>query len=239
MTGQNKTHGRQPERDAALAGEYVLGVLPFEERRAVESRLTNDPAFAALVAAWQTDLAVLDEHYAPEPLPPALQNRIEDRLFAGNARPTPRGLWDSLRFWRGLSMASILVALMLAAAVSGILPHPAGEAPELLVAELSGADTAIGLVASYDRAAGTISLVPAALAPNNGKSLELWLVPDEGAPVSMGLVPMTGGGISVGESIRNRLGPDALLAVSLEPAGGSPTGAPTGPVLVSGRFADL
>jgi anti-sigma-K factor RskA len=35
------------------------------------------------------------------------------------------------------------------------------------------------------------------------------------------------------------LGPDATLAVSLEPPGGSPTGQPTGPVIASGKLTNL
>jgi anti-sigma-K factor RskA len=33
-----------------------------------------------------------------------------------------------------------------------------------------------------------------------------------------------------------RLGPTAALAVSVEPAGGSPTGQPTGPVIAKGAI---
>jgi len=33
-----------------------------------------------------------------------------------------------------------------------------------------------------------------------------------------------------------RLGPTALLAVSVEPPGGSPTGQPTGPVIAKGAI---
>jgi anti-sigma-K factor RskA len=65
-----------------------------------------------------------------------------------------------------------------------------------------------------------------------GKSYELWALPAGAAPVSLGLLPVAG-------DIERRLEPaqrSALeaaskVAVSLEPAGGSQTGAPTGPVL--------
>jgi anti-sigma-K factor RskA len=37
----------------ALAGEYVLGTLGADERRAAEARLAADAAFEAAVAAWE------------------------------------------------------------------------------------------------------------------------------------------------------------------------------------------
>ncbi|WP_422372390.1 anti-sigma factor domain-containing protein [Hoeflea sp.] len=76
------------------------------------------------------------------------------------------------------------------------------------------------------------------LLPEDARALELWLVPGEGAPVSLGLVPGDGGQLVLDESIRNRLSAGALLAVSIEPVGGSPTGAPTGPVVLSGALSE-
>jgi anti-sigma-K factor RskA len=40
-------------------------------------------------------------------------------------------------------------------------------------------------------------------------------------------------------ALADRVTPDAALAVSLEPPGGSPTGQPTGPVIASGKLANL
>ena len=69
---------------------------------------------------------------------------------------------------------------------------------------------------------------------NPQSAYELWALPGDGtSPVSLGLLPRSG-------SVDRRLTTaqrDALLrskriAVSLEPQGGSPTGSPTGPVLI-------
>jgi len=77
------------------------------------------------------------------------------------------------------------------------------------------------------RALGPIALSAA-------QSYELWILPSGGGnPVSLGLMPRQG-------TLERRLTPAqrALLAaarqvaVSLEPAGGSPTGQPTGPVVI-------
>ncbi len=63
--------------------------------------------------------------------------------------------------------------------------------------------------------------------------LELWAAAGTGAPRSLGLISASGA--SVFGRTRLPEGTDHL-AVSLEPPGGSPTGAPTGPVLYVGKL---
>jgi anti-sigma-K factor RskA len=67
-----------------------------------------------------------------------------------------------------------------------------------------------------------------------GKSLELWAVPRQGGPKSLGLLDAEQATLTLAGSADRTLGEVPLLAVSLEPRGGSRTGAPTGPVLYSG-----
>ena len=62
--------------------------------------------------------------------------------------------------------------------------------------------------------------------PNN--SYELWVVPQTGAPISLGVVEQTGETErDVAENLRPLLVTGGTLAVSLEPVGGSTTGAPS------------
>jgi anti-sigma-K factor RskA len=70
-------------------------------------------------------------------------------------------------------------------------------------------------------------------APANGQVYELWMLPNGGAaPVSLGLLPMMGEIALPLDAARTAiLANTGTLAVSVEPAGGSPTGAPTGPVV--------
>jgi anti-sigma-K factor RskA len=70
--------------------------------------------------------------------------------------------------------------------------------------------------------------------------MELWLIPPGEKPHSLGLIdpnrPVT---ISVPEDLLSKVSSEAILAVSLEPPGGSPTGQPTGPVIANGKLAAL
>jgi anti-sigma-K factor RskA len=226
--------GAQIPDDNALAGEYVLGVLPLAERRMVEERMARDGDFAALVVSWQSDLSNLDDAYTPENPPHGVKARIDARLFAEAARPAG-GLWGSLVFWRGLAFASVAAAAAFGIYTSN-LAGPAGPgAQPSLVAELGAPGSSVGLIAALDPADGAFTITPAAFSPDDGKSLELWLVADEGAqPVSLGLVPGDGGRLVLDPGLVSKISDGALLAVSVEPLGGSPTGEATGPVVLSG-----
>ena len=83
----------------------------------------------------------------------------------------------------------------------------------------------------------TRPILPVALAP--GKALELWAVPPNGAPRSLGLISANGSTVLKRDKLALALldaSRTAALAVSVEPPGGSPTGAPTGPVVFAGKL---
>jgi anti-sigma-K factor RskA len=65
------------------------------------------------------------------------------------------------------------------------------------------------------------------------RDYELWALPGNGkTPVSLGLLPRAGSiERALNAAQRGALLRSSRIAVSLEPAGGSPTGSPTGPVL--------
>lgn len=229
------TGAQQPD-DNALAGEYVLGVLPLAERRMVEERMLRDSEFAKLVAFWQADLSNLDDAYQPETAPKGVKARIDARLFAEAAKPVG-GLWGSLVFWRGLAFASVAVAAAVGFYAGDFRGTPGPGSSPALVAELGAPGSAVGLIAALDPADGAFTITPAAFSPDDGKSLELWLVPGEGATVSLGLVPADGGRLVLDPGLLKQISDGALLAVSVEPLGGSPTGVATGPVVLSGALA--
>ena len=72
----------------ALAGEYVLGTLDADERRAAEARLAADASFRSAVAGWERRLQPLAD-LAPGAAPPAdafARILATDRSFAGRRR---------------------------------------------------------------------------------------------------------------------------------------------------------
>ena len=73
------------------------------------------------------------------------------------------------------------------------------------------------------------------------QAYELWMLPADGPPRSLGLLPVSGGEArhEIPPALLALLGNAQGLAVSLEPAGGSPTGQPTGPVLYQAPIVEL
>ena len=80
-----------------------------------------------------------------------------------------------------------------------------------------------------------------AVAADVDKAFELWMLPESGQPVSMGLLPVSGGSVSraLPAGLLALLKQSKGIAVSIEPAGGSPTGLPTGPVVHTARIVAL
>ena len=231
---------RDPRRDEVIAGEYVLGVLSAEDRRKVEARLAKDRQFAAMVKRWAENLATFNDDYEALQLPPRVRRPVEHRILgtapcdAVLTGTVVGGFWHSLALWRALAFASLAVAAGLAFWVSALIaPRPVTNGR--LVADLTGEGAAINLVARYDDASGALHVTPIAGGRNKEKSLELWLTQQGRAPVSLGVLPQTGeGALAVPAEMRGRLLQGAVLAVSVEPFGGSPTGNATGPVIASG-----
>jgi len=239
-------HPDIPDELHVLAGEYVLGALDAAEMRAVRERAAGDPRLAAAIAAWEQRLAPLAAAVAPEPPPAALWSRIAaatapveaaeplhapaERLVppAHPPRPAarPRRVWP----WQLATAASLALAAGLAAFV--FLPHGGGGAHEM--AALSPPNAAApGFVAAAQEDG---SVVLTALAPQKvpaGRDMELWILPPgRTAPASLGPLPADGRRLVLPAMPV----PGTQIMVSLEPKGGSKTGAPTGPVLYAGSF---
>lgn len=222
MTDDTPLNAR--DGDDLLAAEYVLGVQSLPDRVATEARIKTDAAFAAQVAAWQDRLSGLNDGYGDAAPPPDMLDRIEARLFPAPA-PKPRPLarpFARLAGWLGGAMTAAL--LMVALAVF-IPPSPA------LVAVLG--DGSLRFEARFAQGELTVTRI-AGNAAAEGQSQELWLIAHNAAPVSLGLLGDTPLAVPYPEAPAGW-----TLAVSVEPAGGSLTGAPTGPVVAAGVIGDI
>lgn len=235
--------------DDALAMDFALGALDRAARRSVETRLRSDPAFRALVEAWQATLAPLDAATPPVPPPADLWDRIAAETapparaapVAVIAAPARAGFWQSLALWRGLALAGSVAAVV---AIAGIVPRgpvaPAAAPPQLLVASLAASDGTPLLSATYDPLRGSVALAPATPADHRGRSPELWVIVDGQPPKSLGLIDIDGANAHAIPAERLQgLKPGATLAISIEPLGGSPTGLPTGPVVATGKLVAI
>ncbi len=215
-----------------LAAEYVLGTLRGPARRRFETLLTAHPLMRDAVAQWQQRLSPLS--VTVEAVTPSehVWRGIETRLFG---EPAPqRTLWQRLSLWRGLAgfATAATVAMFM---VSSRVPAPQAPIVVVLGANPEAAQALnASFVASVTADGRALVLRPINdLALTPGRALELWAVPEQGAPRSLGLVRESG----ATTVLRTQLLRDtAAFAVSVEPVGGSTTGAPTGPIVSVGKL---
>jgi anti-sigma-K factor RskA len=161
-----------------------------------------------------------------------------------------------VNFWRQMTVAAGAIAALLAifvavAAVAPgrlglvkVAPAPVAQGPAplgaRLVAALQQEPTGPAFLLTVDPQRRNLIVRRVSATPETGRSYELWLISSRfPAPRSLGVVgndEYTERAIPAGievDAIR-----DASYAVSLEPAGGSPSGVPTGPILFTGKLVE-
>jgi anti-sigma-K factor RskA len=228
---------RTPGRADALAALYVLGTLRGRARARFERLARSDAALGDAVHQWEERLIPLAEQLPPVRPPQRVWQAIRKRIRA-SASGARASMWANLGLWRGLALAGLASAFVLAVA----LFTPAPERPEgTFVVVLAAQDAKPALVASADRTGRVLTvkaIAPVELAAD--RALELWALPDRGNPRSLGLVAASGVvRLALPAPADQALQSVPALAVSLEPRGGSPTGQPTGPVLYTGPVQRL
>jgi anti-sigma-K factor RskA len=202
------------------------------------------------VAAWQSWFAESDDTAVPASAGDALWRRIEDSLGTvttealgrpATARaavliPDPRtafqALWRSLAFWRAAGLAGALATIALAVGV-GLLADRAARSPVLVAVLLTDANQPAGVINAY--ASGQAELVPfSSMQVPAGHAFEVWAIrgPNQN-PISVGVVTEARA-LRLNLQGVPSLRPDETFAISVEPPTGSPTGLPTGPVLMKG-----
>lgn len=230
------------DRNHLRYAEYVLGVLDADARAAVAREVSESTEAATAVARWQRHLMPLTDTL-PDATPPAqVWTRITQSLRWNSAKQdVPRRSWfENLRLWQWIGVG----ASMLAAACVVVLlrtettPTAQIAAHTLMVSSIKQTNGVVGWTATMDLSRKEMILVAAS--PNayaNDRSTQLWLIPQGGKPISVGVFkPNDTNVMPLSASLLSQLGPTAMLAVSVEPMGGSPTGQPTGPVVAQGQI---
>jgi anti-sigma-K factor RskA len=219
----------------ALAAEYVLGTLRGAARRRFEAMMAADPALRDVVARWEGWVTPLAERVAPVEPPSRVWKGIEARIAP---RPAKASLWSSVDFWRSWGLVASGVAAVLVAFFAWLYTGPRGE-PVFVAVLTSASSQPMGVVSMHSPNLLRVRVVHN-WASMHDKSLQLWVMPDQGPPRSLGLVRN-----EVGDTLITikptdpRVRGARMLAISAEPPGGSPTDAPTGPLLCSGMIAPV
>lgn len=224
--------------DDALAAEYALGVLPHAERADFAVRLEIEPALRARVGFWETHFFELSGEIATEAPPASVFRAIERRLFP-DPEQARSGLWTSLAFWRGLGLAALAGLALLTLTLGDAFRAPPDAPQPGYVAEVSGEAGAVRLVALYDAGTGELRFNRTEGTPESGRDFELWLIAGDEAPISLGLLPADATGtLPVSPELGARFS-NAILAITDEPAGGSPSGNPSGAPVATGTLTSI
>lgn len=278
------------EDHIALAAEYALGTLDADERAQVESIMSVDQEFTAMVEAWQQKLGVLNQMVGSvEPRP-----EVWDRIKAAIGHSEQQGpllLPDSLppppppandvsapampvdtsnvvqlsaraRRWRNVATLATAIAASLVAIIATqlyapdrlpeglrpkvrtqvvevkttVVPPPSGQ----YVALLQKDSASPAFILTVDATSKNFTVRRVGATPEPGKSFELWLV-SEKLPGARSLGVIGGNEFTtrpVLQSYDTETVNEATYAVTLEPEGGSPTGAATGPVVFTGKLIE-
>lgn len=227
---------KNPQLREKLASEYVIGTLRGRARARFQALMRYDPGLRQIVAEWETRLTPLAAA-AGEIAPPA-------RLWREVARRISGGATRGLAFWRGLAVTSSAFVLILAAFI-GLAPRP--EPPMAMVAVMNDDKGQPALVVSWPPMKATreyyvrVKVVQEHPVMAPGTTWEMWMLPKgQGAPVSMGLITTdTDQTMKLKPALAQRMQGAWGMAMSVEPAGGSPTGAPTGPVIFKGQCVKI
>ena len=239
-----------------LAAEYALGVLEGVERAAAERRAERDAAFARAVDDWHAQLSPMLDYVEDAVPSPRVWRGIENaigRADAPRSRPVAaaRGVADpivrqAIPAWRafllmvmGGALASFVTVTLIDQGLVRLGSDPRPVSPTstgpALVATLTPEGATPPALARLDPSGGLT--VRITLAGEDDRVPELWLIPGDGVPRSLGVLADGAATIALPEDVAPAAG--EALAVSLEPPGGSPTGAPTGPVIASGQLIEL
>jgi anti-sigma-K factor RskA len=228
-----------------LAAEYALGVLTGAELAEARALAARDGAFRAEAERWSGRLTPMLDEIASATPPRSLWRRIDTAVGGGSpaANDNIVQLRKRVGVWRGISAAMSAIAACLAIIVAvqprSTAPPPAiqvSAAPPLVA--MLGDDKQTKLVASWDPDARRLVLAVAGDMPaDRSHAHELWVIPVGGAPRSLGTM---GGSrqmhMSLEDTLAELMRQGSTIAISVEPPGGSPTGAPTGPVIASGTL---
>ena len=226
------------EEEQALTAEYVLGLLSAEEEAAFEEVLAVDPELRAEYAFWADRIAALTDDLPQETPPERVLEAIRAELFGAAHRPARAGWLQRL----GLLPAVVgglvaalavlwVINLYVPSAREGVVP-PA----QVLQAQIAAEDDSLIVNAAFDAGANVLALDRAAgeAAPPD-RAREVWLIAGDTPPVSLGLLSDDSRTTLALSPELAAVLPGATLAISDEPAGGSPTGSPTGAVLAVGQ----
>ncbi|MEN8178963.1 MAG: anti-sigma factor [Pseudomonadota bacterium] len=216
-----------------LAGEYVLGTLQDHERDQFERHLASDYTLQQEVSAWEQRLGPMLETVEPVNPPLGIWKEIEKRIEP-RASQEQSGIWNSLNFWRGLSLVTASLVLGLSLSLFGLF-QSSGELERIMV--VTNHESQAGWIVdtrSRDPMLNVSAVQPTPLAAS--EVCQLWLETPEGVLVPMGVLPHQG---TRKMQIPTEIRQDSRFKVTIESAVTAPVERPSEEIVFEGKLISI
>lgn len=227
----------EPGPEATAAAELALGLLEGPDLREAEARRRDDPAFAEEVYRWERHFELWFSRW-PEAVPPAsAQEALLGATGVSAANDNPARKWKIATIISSAVAAALALFLVVPREPAPVV-IPTADQPTLLAVALTAEDGVTKMPAIIELPRKHLRM-PAGLAVPAGHSAQVWLIAGTSAPAPIGILKASSEGLSADLAIPETVPDGSTLAISIEPAGGSPTGLPTGPVVASGALIQI
>ncbi len=225
---------KNPDLQALLAGEYVLGSLHGQARRRFEALMLTDPALRAAVLQWARRLEPLNEELEAVTPPARVWARIEQQLGIATENTS---LWNNVVFWRRLGMVAAAASLLLALLIG--FPLFQTPAPERIAFLTDSTDEPAWLVSAGPRSRTLRIKTLKPMSMPAGEVCVLWLVWKDGFNQGVAVLPENTGEMKVPLPKAMKRDPNkAELVVTVETGDDAATNM-QGKVMFKGPWTEL
>jgi len=246
-----------------LSAEYVLGTLQGKARNRFERLIVESFRIRLAVWSWECQLNPLGkfapEIKAPKQIWPSIRAQLNFSRKNNSAEQKSRvKIIKLLNFWRAWGLTTSVACAIFAVVFTTNIATTIDSAASSSIANSTATNSRTGIdhvavfssgqaepqwLVSFDFDTGSLNAKALNVtAIEASQAFELWLLPEAGAaPRSLGLLPVAQeeSNYQIPQALIELLKSASGLAISLEPDGGSPTGAPTGPVLFQSPLLEL
>ncbi|WP_408914260.1 anti-sigma factor domain-containing protein [Brucella pseudogrignonensis] len=219
-----------------LADEYVLGLLNPDEVLQLEAEIIRNDELRQDVARSRERFLALDSSATPMRVDEHVWETVENQL---SDRPAPaltpvKNANDNkpgVNGWRLAALSASAASILLAIGLGWSLTRTIE--PVVIAVLLDDTGNVQAIVEDFGNENARVRLLNDVEIPS-GKTIQVWTLPSQDmGPVSMGLLEGAHSAQLKGPDLPLPRG-EQLYELTLELAGGSPTGRPTGPVLSKG-----
>lgn len=217
---------RQPHNEGlrdALASQYALGTLKGAARRRFEKLMESDPELRIRVQEWSHRLSPMSHGLEPVEPPASVWNNIlrQIRSEQKSASRFKQRFWENLVFWRGFSMATAAL-LVVITSVQWLLPGSpivqVAKHEQMMVIVNDNKERPAWIIETSAKSNMMMVKTLHDVKMANGMGCALWLTWDDGMTMNLGMLPEKSGMMEMkkppmpGRTLHN-----AKVVVSLEP----------------------